>query len=431
MFVKSRLFALIPAAFIPVALIPVALIPVAILPVAILLATLILGAIPAFAQQPFDSVNLLAGTANEGQTNPAIGMPFAMTNWTPETQPTEQKCIAPYYFKDHTLTGFRASHWLPGSCAQDYGSLTLMPVTGPIDPRPAGRASPFRRETEVMNPAFYAVALDKYKVRVEMTGATRSGILRIAAPPDQSLSLLFEPNTHPNEGFVEIHPDQREVVGFNPVHRIYQGSGQRAGFSGFFVARFDQPPTQHGTWCAAQVHPDELTQGEGCNRLGAYVTFAPSPQPLLVKVGTSFTSLAEAYKNLDAEQPTFDFEAVRRKTEAAWRQRLRTIEIEGATPDQRRTFYTAFYHASLVPRIVSDADGTYNGFAQEGHLHQAAPGTDYYDDYSMWDTFRALHPLFTIIDPAREEQMVQSLVLKGRQGRFLPIFPPGTTTPPR
>jgi predicted alpha-1,2-mannosidase len=165
-------------------------------------------------------------------------------------------------------------------------------------------------------------------------------------------------------------------------------------------------------------------QTGGCDRLGAFVTFKHAhEQTLLVKVGTSFTSIDEAEKNLDAENAGWSFEAVRKDSETAWRTLLGRIEVAGGTPAQQAIFYTALYHASLAPRIVSDADGTYNGFAQEGKLHRADPAQPYYDDFSLWDTFRALHPLLTILDPTREEQMVQSLIAKGEEGGSLPIFP--------
>jgi predicted alpha-1,2-mannosidase len=349
-------------------------------------------------------------------------MPFAMTAWTPETRATEQKCIAPYYFKDREISGFRGSHWLSGSCVQDYGSVTLMPVTGAIKVAPEDRASFFRHQTETMNPAYYSVLLDRYHERVEMTGAVRSGMLRIHVPSGAVPSILVEPNARSGEGFVEIYPERREIVGYNPVHRLYQGSGQTAGFSGYFVARFQQPFQKYGTWCGKEIHEGTDQQRNGCKQLGAYATFAATRRPLLVKIGTSFTSLDEAARNLGAEEPGWDFNSVQQKTEAAWKERLNRIEIEGATPEQRHIFYSAFYHASLAPRITSDADGTYNGFAQQGRLQRVSSGS-YYDDFSLWDTFRAVHPLLTIIDPGREQEMVQSLVLKGEQGGFLPIFP--------
>ena len=142
-----------------------------------------------------------------------------------------------------------------------------------------------------------------------------------------------------------------------------------------------------------------------------------------MKIGTSFTSLEEAEKNLDAENSGWSFDTTRGAAETAWRTLLQRIEVEGGTSAEQTVLYTALFHASLAPRVVSDSDGTYNGFGQEGKLHRAGKGSDYYDDFSLWDTFRALHPLLTILDPKREEQMVQSLIDKGDQGGFLPIFP--------
>jgi predicted alpha-1,2-mannosidase len=379
------------------------------------------------AADPYRLVDPRTGTANDGQTYPVVGMPFGMTGWTPETQPTEGKCLSPYYDKDSKLTGFRGSHWLSGSCTQDYGTVTVMPTVGALKVSPLARASLFRHATEVMSPAYYSVMLDDYRTRVELTGTMRSGMLRITFPAGDAANLLVEPNAKPGEGFVEVRPERHEIVGYNPVHRLYQGAGQSAGFSGYFVVRFQGwagSAAKFGTWCGEAITPDSRQQGKGCNRLGAYVSLKQGlARPILVKIGTSFTSIEEAEANLDAENDGWDFDGTRRAAETAWRTLLQRIEIEGGTPAEQTMFYTALFHASLAPRVVSDADGTYNGFAQEGKLHKAANGSAYYDDFSLWDTFRALHPLLTILDPRREEQMVQSLIDKGDQGGFLPIFP--------
>jgi predicted alpha-1,2-mannosidase len=376
------------------------------------------------ANTSYELVDARIGTAGEGQTYPVVGVPFGMTGWTPETRPTEDKCVSPYYYSDRKITGFRGSHWLSGSCTQDYGSVTIMPVAGGLKVSPMARASSFRHQTEVMHPAYYSVLLDDYKTKVELTGTTRTGMLRITFPENAQASILVEPNSKPGEGYVQIRSEDHEIVGYNPVHRLYQGAGQSAGFSGYFVVRFQRPFARYGTWCGEQIHKEQKEQDSGCNRLGAYAVFSPSSrQELLVKIGTSFTSIEEAEKNLNAENNDWNFEKIQHEAEAAWNAMLDRIEIQGGTPDQQKIFYTALFHSFLAPRIVSDADGTYRGFAQEGKFHKAAPGTAYYDDFSLWDTFRALHPLLTILDPSREEQMVQSLIDKGEQGGFLPIFP--------
>ena len=376
------------------------------------------------ASDPFDTVDPRIGTSHDGQTYPVVGVPFGMTGWTPETRSTEAKCISPYYYDDTKITGFRGSHWLSGSCTQDYGSVTLMPTVGELKVNPEQRASRFQHTSEVMSPAYYSVRLDDYNLQVELAATTRAGMMRITFPSAGRRNLLIEPDVRPGQGFIEVHPKTGEIVGYNPVVRIYQGAGQSAGFSGYFVVKLQEPIQDFGTWCGNATTKHAQQRGAGCNRLGAYVTLANNtPQTIIIRIGTSFTSLAEAERNLSAEEPDWNFDAVRNRTETTWRQYLNRIEVEGGTAAQRTIFYTALFHASLAPRIVSDADGTYNGFAGEGRLHHARPGSDYYDDFSLWDTFRAFHPLLTILDPRRDGQMVQSLIDKGKQGGFLPIFP--------
>ena len=378
----------------------------------------------AVAQDSYHMVDMRVGTAHDGQTSPFVGPPFSMTAWIPQTQATEKKCVAPYYDRDKVMSGIQGSHWMSGSCTQEYGSFSVMPVTGDLgDLSPEGRGAEFRHEDEVMEPAYYSVMLPRYKTKVEVTATTRVGFLRFTFPAGEKGTVVLEPNVKVGQGFVEVRPDGKTIVGYNPVTRIYQGSGQSAGFSGYFVARFDRPFVGFGTGCGKGMVEGAKTKTGGCPRLVAYATFAASAKPLLVKVGTSFVSLEEAEKNLDAEIPGWDFAAVRRATEATWKTFLSRIVVEGGTEDQRKTFYTAFYHSGLGPRPDNDVDGTYNGFAQEGKLHTVPKGRNYYDDFSMWDTFRAVHPLMTLLDPAKEEDMVQSMVLKGEQGGFMPIFP--------
>jgi predicted alpha-1,2-mannosidase len=389
-----------------------------------LAALLVPSATSLLAQTPYEQVHPLVGTAHEGQTSPFVGPPYAMTSWTPETRPSEAKCVAPYYFADKQITGFRGSHWMSGSCGQDYGTVTVMPVTGEhFEVVPAQRGSDFDRATEHAAPASYSVTLSRYATRVEMTATARTGIFRITYPAGTPATLLFQSYTHPNEGFVKVLPERHMVVGYNPVRRIYQGNGQTAGFSGYFAARVDRAFTQSGTWCGAAVHPGTLEQGAGCTGLGAFVTLGDTlGHPVVVLVGTSFTSIEEAEKNLDAEVANRGFDAIQHADEALWHKSLNSLEVEGGTAEQRTVFYTALYHSLLGPRPVNDVDGSYNGFAQSGLKH-LPKGEEYYDDYSLWDTFRALHPLLTIIDPKHQEQIVQSFVLKGEQAGFLPIFP--------
>ena len=405
-------------------------------------------------QAPVDLVHPLVGTQDEGQTYPAVGVPFAMTQWTPQTRAGEIKCVAPYYFTDPRIQGFRASHFLSGSCVPDYGSVTLMPSIGSLTTNAVDRASTFDRATEHATPYLYTVDLRDAGIHAELTGVSRAGIMRFTATRAGKASIVIENNARAGEGFIHIDPTRHEITGEVPVRREYAGSGKPAGFSGYFVVQFSQPFQTSGTWAGPSTHPGSIEQeGDGLPPkvvpvakvaqssggssaaaatlptastrpgFGAFVTFN-SQNPgdvLLAKVGSSFVSIEEARKNLQSEIPAFDFDGTQAQSKAEWTHALGAIAIKDNIP-AASVFYTALYHALLHPRTFSDVSGSYPRFASSGVIEPTS-GSIYYDDFSIWDTFRAQSPLLTIIDPDRDVAMVRSLLAKGEQGGFLPIFP--------
>ncbi|MCU1323914.1 MAG: alpha,2-mannosidase [Acidobacteriaceae bacterium] len=372
--------------------------------------------------QPVDVVNPLIGTGGEGQTFPAAGVPFGMTQWTPQTRSTEAKCIAPYYVADTKIQGFRGSHFLSGSCTQDYGSVTLMPLSGELKVGGAERASSFDRSSEVLHPYLDSVELKDYGIHAEITGTSRSGLMRFRFSRAGKAWMLVQNNARKGDGQINVDVVHQEVTGRNAVRRLYAGAGKLAGFSGYFVVQFDRPFVAGGTWSGEAKSEGNLHQESSAGEPGAYLSFALKPGEVLqARVGTSFTSIDEARKNLKAEIPQWNFDGVKEQARKEWVEALGRIEIPKDAPD-RRIFYTALYHALQLPRTFSDVSGTYPRFAGSGQIEQAK-GFVYYDDFSAWDTFRSLHPLLTILDPAREKDMVQSFVVKGQQGGFLPIFP--------
>jgi predicted alpha-1,2-mannosidase len=369
----------------------------------------------------------MIGTAAEGQTFPATGVPFGMTQWTPQTREGETKCVAPYYAADTRIQGFRGSHFLSGSCAQDYGSFTLMPLTSPAHLDAEGRSSRFDRASEHAHPYLYSVDLADSGIHAEITGSERSGIMSFRFPEAQTTGWMdVENNLRLGRGTIHIDEQRQEITGENPVYRIYTGSGKPAGFSGYVVVQFDTPFSVGGTWKGQQRTVGGVDQSAEAGPLGAFVSFKlASDRRVRVRIGTSLTSLAEARRNLAEEMPNWDFDAAVKRAEAAWNSALSTVEVGGDSPD-KTIFYTAMYHAMLLPRIASDRSGTYPRFgsldAAPAQVETAKDFT-YYDDYSVWDTFRAVHPLFTLLMPDRDRDMVRSLVAKGAQGGFLPIFP--------
>ncbi|MDB5029841.1 GH92 family glycosyl hydrolase [Mucilaginibacter sp.] len=392
----------------------------------------------AFAQETdlVKYVNPLAGTANsttpsalkhgyEALTNyantaPSVTTPFAMTQWIPQTQAAEQKCIPPYYYKDNAFSGFRGSHWISGSCTQDYGSVTIMPITGKL--KTTGYATQFTHKDEKSTPYVYRVNLPSYKIHTAVTATPRAGIIEVTADAADSLYLLITPNSDWGEGYVKVDTKNNEIYGYNPAHRIYQGWGKAAGFSGYFVIKLEKKIGTNGMFLTDNSNiPDSL---KGRKNKGAYVGFKiQKGEKLHIRIGTSFTSIDGARKNLDAELPGWDFEAVAAKCKAIWQQALKQITVNTTNTVDKHIFYTSFYHAMQVPRLYNDVDGTYPKFSSNYKLAKMPKGGNYYDDYSLWDIFRAEIPLFEILKPTYVNNFVQSLLTKGEQGGWLPIFP--------
>ncbi len=420
----------------------------------LLLSVLVSVSASAAQLQPVDHVHPLVGTANEGQTYPAVGVPFAMTHWTPQTRAGETKCVAPYYFADTAIQGFRGSHFLSGSCVPDYGSVTLFPSAVTLRTSAVERASHFARSTEKATPYSYRVDLSDVGIRAEITGTVRAGMMRFTFTRSGSGSIVIENNARGGDGWVRVDRKIQEVTGEVPVRREYAGSGKLAGFGSYFVIEFSHHFASEGTWVGTQTHEAATEQrGDGLALgvihvakvattsggaakaaaslgmastrpgFGTYVRFpnATVGEVILARIGTSFVSVEEARKNLRTEVPNWNFDNVEAQARAAWNENLSRIEIEDTSP-ATNIFYTALYHAMLQPRTFSDVDGSYPRFAGHGEVEHADHFI-YYDDFSMWDTFRAQHPLLTIVDPSRDIDMVRSLILKGKQAGYLPIFP--------
>lgn len=363
------------------------------------------------------------GSEAWGQVTPAVSTPFGMTQWTPQTRDTENKCVAPYYYGGKNIQGFRGSHWLGGSCTQDYGSFTIMPVTGYLKTFATERASDYTHENEISTPAYYSCMLQKYMTFVEMTGTARSGFFRFSYLRKDRAFVLITPNSDEGQGYIKVDPEKQEIYGYNPVHRIYQGWGQPAGFSGYFVVRFNKPPDNFGCYFQMEDYKKQV-EISGKPDIGAYAEFNIGENDVvLAKVGTSFTSIEEARANLDAEIPHWDFDQTKAETEQVWNETFSSVKLKGGEKEDYTKFYTALYHALLFPRTFSDVDGSYPSFDGNKSIQKMENGHVYYDDFSLWDTYRAQLPLVSLVAPDKYEDMMKSLVIKAGQGGWLPIFP--------
>ena len=362
-------------------------------------------------------------TEERGQIMPAVGVPHGMTNWVAQTQATEQKCHPPYYYFQDAIQGFRASHWMNGSCTQDYGSVTIMPLCNKLETDPVKRSSSFDHTKEIATPSYYSVDLNDYGIHAELTGLSRAGIMQFSFEQDGDHYIVIEPNSDEGVAFVEVDPEKKEITGYNPVHRIYQGYGKEAGFSGHFIIQLNEEIADYGVWDSTTITSGRKSARGQKHAVGAWVKLASDkPGKTLVKVATSFTSIDNARKNLACEIPGWDFNEVRQASSDTWNQTLGQIAVKGNNEEEKVKFYSALYNAHFLPRTFSDVDGSYPKFDGGGQIMKMDHGT-YYCDFSQWDTYRAVHPLFSILNPSRNGDMAHSLVLKGQQGGWLPIFP--------
>jgi len=358
---------------------------------------------------------------SNANTIPSTGTPFGMTQWVAQTRTTEVKCQPPYYYKDSLLSGFRGTHWISGSCTQDYGSLTIMPVIGSLRTSLREYSIPFSHFNETTGPSYYKLSLPDAGIIAEMTGTARCGVLQFTMTRDDSLYLLIIPNSDFGKGMVAVNKSDGTITGSNPVHRIYQGWGEEAGFKGWFYIQPLKKFTVHGVFNGNERTVADSLSGK--KEAGAYIGFyLKKGERLTVNIGTSFSSLAGARLNLQQEINSHSFTEVESSTRAEWEEALGKINVKGSDEKAKRVFYTALYHAMQHPRLMSDVDGTYPRFAGKAQLEKMSKG-GYYDDFSMWDTYRAQLPLLEIIDPVLTNALIRSLVLKGQQGGWLPIFP--------
>ena len=382
------------------------------------------------------------GSEEHGQTLPAVLVPNGQNFWTPQTQDTEKKCIAPYYYKDTELQGFRNSHWIVGGCTQDYGSFTVATLGGKLRLQPEERATPFSHEDEISHPHYYAVDLKAEHLKTELTALSHTAVLRVTPQQDEDIHIVINPNSDEGEGYIEIDTIGHRVYGYNPVHRIYQGWGEPAGFSGHFVLQYpDNSKLVNFGVFSKETKEEHGTSAKG-GRIGAWLTFAgKSNENIELHTASSFTSKENAMNNMEVELAGGDFGAVMASAQDLWCERLHTIDVESKDTAKVNQFYGALYRASFLPREMSDCNGDHPSFAkgkvvqrdsirsQEERqmdsslftLHSSL--SKVYGDFSMWDIYRAELPLYNIITPEMSGDMMQSLVNMYKEGGWLPIFP--------
>jgi predicted alpha-1,2-mannosidase len=368
-----------------------------------------------------DYIRPFVGAQGEGNTYPGPSAPFGMVQISPDTDTTNWDTDSGYEYTDPTIQGFSLTH-LSGTGCPDLGDFLFVPQVGnPAfnagrkDQPETGYQSTFSHADESAAAAYYRVKLQKSGVTTELTAGERAGILRFTFPASDQASLLTDLNHvidgsrwHVAESRVRIE-DGSTITGFHLVN------GWARERYLYFAARYSRPFDEgqiisNGKLLSYLSYTNyrfrSRNEGVGTNLqfLAKYKTHAD--EVIQVKVAVSAVSAANALQNLDAEIPDWDFDKLRASTCAKWDRELSRIQIEG-TEDQKATFYTSLYHASLVPNLYQDVNGEYRGFDE--NIHHSGKFTEY-TVFSLWDTFRAEHPLLTLIQAQRDSDMINSIL---------------------
>ncbi len=402
-------------------------------------------AVSAFAQSsapvssPYDSVDPLIGTTATGNVFPGATLPFGMIQWSPDTG-TEGW----YDYAKSRIYGFSLTH-ISGAGCPLYGDFPVLPWAGDVTVSPHENRDlytvAFSHANESAHPGFYAVTLDN-GTKVELTVTERAGIAHFRFPKGVPARLLLNAGGSANSGIIDKKPDDPARASDGFTIRLSGSDGvegeARSGafcnsptrYTVYMAAQFQQPFERTVMW-----HDDTLDASaheEDAHHAGAWLDFGDRRE-VTMKVGLSFVSIANARKNLTAEIPAWDFNAVHAAARRTWTEVLDRIGIEGGTPAQRTIFYTGLYHMLLSPNLFSDRNGDYTGF--DSKVHYLVMGRPHrtcaadacqlaqYANFSDWDIYRDVIQFQSLFDPARTADMAHSLVNDAAESGWLPRWP--------
>ncbi|SNY95495.1 GH92 family glycosyl hydrolase [Flagellimonas pacifica] len=393
-------------------------------------------------------VNPMVGTKNMGHTYPGPSTPFGMVQLSPETnnQPyaksgrynrrTYEYCSG-YQYADSTIFGFSHTHF-SGTGHSDLGDLLVMPTVGELKLDPgiseipnSGYHSKFSHAKEEATPGYYKVQLDDYNVQAELTASDRVGFHQYTFPKSENshiiLDLISNIYHHKDKNvwtFVRVENDSlitgyRQTNGWARTRKVFFAMQFSKPFHSYGHKKYDSQ--LYGGFYRRFNEEENFPEMAGKN-IRAYFNFKTDDnEKIKVKMALSSVSTAGALKNMEAEIPHWHFEQTKKETQEKWNKELSKITVDTQTLAQKQTFYTALYHTMLGPIVYEDVDGKYRGLDQ--NIHESE-GFKNYTIFSLWDTYRALHPLFNIIQPQRNNDMIKSMLAHHDESvhKMLPIW---------
>lgn len=387
-------------------------------------------------------VNPFIGTGGHGHTFPGATMPFGMVQLSPDTRIDNWDGSSGYHYSDDIIYGFSHTH-LSGTGIPDGCDILVTPKLGDSLSSSASYASKFSHTREKAEPGYYAVRFDGSEILAELTSTKRVGLHRYTFPTGEVGSIVVD------LGWRDKVIDSNVTVTAKGVEGYRRSSSWAKDQTVYFVAEFSRPLV-YKALIVSESLPEKREDGSARKgKLRSLFKFEPGEQ-VLMKVAISYVSIEGARKNLAAELPGWDFDKVRADAKAAWNKELSKIEVSGGTDDQTTTFYTALYHTMIQPNIFNDVDGNYLGMDKKVHSLRSADtpvrmsaasarkktlagGTgdadksvgapsEQYTVFSLWDTFRAAHPLYTIIDQKRTVDFINTFIRQYEQGGRLPVW---------
>ncbi len=391
------------------------------------------------AADPLRWVDPRIGTGGHGHCFPGASVPFAAVQLSPDTYNDGWDWCSGYHVSDTSIMGFSHTH-LSGTGCGDLLDFLVMAGTGPVRLHPGPRDNPaagyrsrFSHDDEVTEPGFYSVLLRDPKVHAELTSTERTGLHRYTFQAGGEAWLILDlSHSYLTNGGSSVYAAELSRTAPDTLAGGHVTRAWGRDRHSYFTLQVSRQPTRVVLY--SDDKPIEAGVGLDENKLQgdnlkAVLHFQTQPgEQILVRTGISGVSAAGAAKNLKAEQPDWDFERTRAAAQAAWRAQLGRVQAEIANPEQKRIFYTALYHMSLGPQLFDDVDGQYRGM--DAGVHQLPAGQRNYTTFSLWDTFRAAHPAYTIIQPDRVPDFANTLIRMAEQSEDgMPVWPlQGTET---
>jgi predicted alpha-1,2-mannosidase len=363
---------------------------------------------------PAEWVNPLMGTDSKpslsnGNTYPAICLPWGMNSWTPQTGSMGNGWQ--YTYGADKIRGFKQTHQ-PSPWMNDYGQFAIMPVTGKLKFRQDDRASWFSHKAEVVKPYYYSVYLADANVTTEITPTQRAAQFQITFPQSDSSFIVVD--AFDRGSYVKVLPRERKIMGYSTRY----SRGKMPNFKNYFVIYFDKPFTVSYTWHDSTLVKDSLEMQ--ANHAGAIVGFKTlKGEKVHLRVASSFISFEQAETNLKKELANDAFDVTKQKAKAAWNETLSKIQVEGGTQDQIKTFYSCLYRMVQFPQRLYEMDANGKIVHYSPYTGQVASGY-MFGGTGFWDTFRALYPFLNLVYPSINKEMQEGLINDYKEGGWLP-----------